>query len=836
MNRLHQLIYPKGFNNPLEKRRVNLIMVFSLGMVGMMILATLITLIQNPNWPTILIILSVVVFFISPLFVLRVSKDIRKTSNYFIIFLFGNNLLFLIFGGGLNFQVTIWLLVYSQITFFLLGRKLGTIASIYSLSVGAIFYILYVNDVEIPSYIPIENTNLVNDSFLSYTFMMAISSIITFHFEKSQINITQHYIEEREKLKEITKALQAGSWDFNFETQRGSWSDDIYDIFELNKHEHPSLQEGLKMYHPYDVPVVQKAFVGLTENGTPYDIEVRAITKSNVEKWIRIVGLGCVKQNGKPIKVYGIMQDINKQKLEDFKKHEQLTQEHLAFKTMFDNAPVPMGVYIIGKGLIDCNQEAINLFSAKSKADLLGITPSSLSPEIQHNGRISKEYADEKAKEYIKNKYARFDWTFTKFNGEEFLADHILSEILHPEGEAILTTWHDLTERRKAEEAIKSSELAIKSLEFKDEFLAKMSHEIRTPLNGIIGLFDLLEGDNLNKEQKDYIKIMKSSGDDLIEIVNDVLDIAKLEAGKLHLNETENDLNTLVQKSSILYSSRAKEKGLALNISIDELDSNYIFDSSRLTQILNNLISNAIKFTQKGSIDIIIKKKSYSDNSSIYFEVKDTGSGIPITKMKSLFEKFEQLDTNVNKRKDGTLSGTGLGLPICKELVELMGGSLEVKSEENVGSSFYFEIPIKKGALINKDLSATPSVQIQKTYNYKVLLVDDKLVNLTVGKLILEKTGCIVELAGDGKEAYDKAINGNYDFILMDIQMPIMDGVESTQAIKKEMKNPPIIIGLSANNMQGDKEKYLAQGLDEYIAKPIKKEKIASILDSFQGS
>lgn len=837
MNQLLKLIYPQEYQNPLEKRRVNLIVVFSLGMVAMMLLAMLANLLMNPNFITQIVILSVIVFFASPLIVLRFSKNIWNTSVYFIIFLFLNNLSFLILGGGLNFQVAIWLLIYSQITFFLLGRKWGTVSAIYSLVTGFTFFILHIKGIEIHDYIQLENSNEVNDSFLSYTLMMGVSFILTFHFEKSQTNMTEHFILEKEKLNEITKALQAGSWDYNFENQTGTWSDDVYEIFELSIGDQPSLSDGMKLYHPYDIPVVQKAFLRLTEKGIPYDIEVRAITKSNTEKWIRIVGLGCIKKNGSPVKAYGIMQDINKQKIEEFKKHEQLTQEFLAFKTMFDNSPVPMGVYVIDKGLIDCNQEAITLFQAQNKQELIGVKPSKLSPEFQPNGEKSTEYAKEKSAEYFQNKYARFDWQFEKLNGDLFITDHILSEIIHPEGEAILVTWHDLTARIQAEEAIKSSEVALKSLEFKDEFLAKMSHEIRTPLNGIIGLFDLLDADNLTKDQKDYIKIMKSSGDDLIHIVNDILDIAKLEAGKLHLNENENDLNTLIQKSIILYSSKAKEKGIDLKVKMDEFGFKHIFDSSRLTQILNNLISNAIKFTHEGAVEVIIKHSNDEQNSkAVYFEIKDTGSGIPANKMTSLFEKFEQLDTNSNKREDGTLSGTGLGLPICKELVELMGGNLEVKSTENEGSSFYFEVPMQQGSPISIENSKKNTKALDNQYSHKVLLVDDKLVNLTVGKLILEKTGCVVELAGDGKEAYEKAVKGSYDLILMDIQMPVMDGVESTQAIKKDMENPPIIIGLSANNMEGDKEKYIALGLDDYIAKPIKKDKIEAILSSWKAS
>lgn len=694
MNRFIQPIYPKEVKSTLDRKRLNLIILFCFGMVAVMILSAIVTAITEPTFEIYTVLVVAIVFFSSPLLVLKLSSDVRKTSIYFVLLLFGNNVAFNLIGGGFDYRVIIWILLYTHLTFFLIGRVGGSVAAVSSMIFAIVIWLLKKNGVELADYINLPAQKSMDDGFISFVLMMGLSFILSYHFEKSQTSLSRKLKRESDRLENILTKIKVGSWDYNFQTQSGSWTDELYEIFDIKRDEMPPIEEGLKMYREEFRTLIAQSFDDLAQKGKPYDISVIALTSKGQEKWVRLIGLERVEVNGELIKVSGVIQDI----------------------------------------------------------------------------------------------------------------DHL----------------------KKAEEAIKANELAQKSLEFKNEFLAKMSHEIRTPLNGIIGLFDLIQEDNLTKDQKDYLGIMKSSGDDLIQIVNDVLDITKLEAGKLELRSEPFDLSNLAKKSALLFASKSKEKGIVLKTEISPFATKFIGDSARITQIMNNLLSNAIKFTSEGEVGFVVTHK----NGRIYFEVRDSGMGIPEDKMGSLFEKFEQIESNTIKRKDGTQSGTGLGLPICKELIELMGGELEVESVLGEGSTFKFTLDLSIGEKI-EPIEVKDASKEEKTYDLEVLLVDDKLVNLTVGKLLLEKIGCTVELARDGKDASDMAIEGQYDLILMDIQMPVMDGVASTNAIKSKMDNPPLIVGLSANNMEGDKEKYLSQGLDDYLAKPIKKEKLEALFNQY---
>jgi signal transduction histidine kinase/CheY-like chemotaxis protein len=358
-----------------------------------------------------------------------------------------------------------------------------------------------------------------------------------------------------------------------------------------------------------------------------------------------------------------------------------------------------------------------------------------------------------------------------------------------------------------------------KASQFKDEFLANMSHEIRTPMNGIIGMIDvLLIEDGLNEKQKDRVNTIQRSSQDLLTIINDVLDLSKLQAGKMKVETEEVNLYDIVFKIKGLFAAVAEQKGINININYSPLISHFYQTSGvRVSQILSNIVGNAIKFTEEGEINIQVTRcKKVDGKDKIRFNISDTGEGISRENQKLLFSKFKQLDQSSTK----SIKGTGLGLSICKKLVELLNGEIGVYSTLGEGSTFWFCIEaeeIKKSTSETKDLS----ISIKEQFNIKVLLVDDNQINLMVAKLLLNKLGCEVTEAINGKDAIEKFKADSFDLVLMDIQMPEMDGVEATNIIKKDFKEVPPIIGLSANAMEGDAERFMAQGLDDYLHKPI---------------
>lgn len=386
----------------------------------------------------------------------------------------------------------------------------------------------------------------------------------------------------------------------------------------------------------------------------------------------------------------------------------------------------------------------------------------------------------------------------------------------------------DITAQLQIEELKKEKKIIQKSLEFRTQFLANMSHEIRTPLNGIVGMIDYLVGmDNINKEVFEYLDIIKNSSDQLLSVVNDVLNLSRLEAGEFELIPTKAYLPEVIERSISWFNSRFKEKNLKvdLKIKVSYWKSLY-FDEARLLQVLSNLIGNAIKFSPpEEHIEIIVSQIEEGNKSlKVKFQIIDKGIGISRINQEKLFSLFGKVEIKKN------IEGAGLGLVISKQLIDLYGGEIGVVSTEGKGSEFWFTVKLSKepGVIINTNGSEKIELQEVSTRKIKALLVDDKLVNRKVGGLILKKIDFDIDYAENGLEAYQKVLEGNYEVVFMDIQMPIMGGVEATEKIRKTMlTSRPLIIGLSANAMEGDDEYYLKKGMDYYIMKPITGEKIS---------
>ncbi len=386
-----------------------------------------------------------------------------------------------------------------------------------------------------------------------------------------------------------------------------------------------------------------------------------------------------------------------------------------------------------------------------------------------------------------------------------------------------------------------AKEQAESSAKIKEQFLANMSHEIRTPINGIIGMTNLLSDTALSKNQYKYLDNITNSADNLLVIINDVLDFSKLEAGKIEFEQVEFNIYSLLEKLIDTFKFKTKQKNLYLKLDINNNVPEYLFgDKIRLNQILTNLISNAMKFTEKGGVSIKVRAvENDINNITIFFLVIDTGIGISKDKIKTIFLSFSQASSDTTRK----YGGTGLGLTISKQLVELQGGKIYVKSIPNKGSTFSFNITFKKSNKTQKTPGKTISVKTKETfenlnYHFKksILLVEDNEINQLFVVTLLKKISINVDVANNGRIAIEKYKNNYYDLILMDLHMPEMDGYETTQYIRNNFginkKNVPII-ALTAAAIKGEKEKCINVGMNDYISKPFKQENFFTKITKF---
>ncbi|HEX5002317.1 MAG TPA: response regulator [Bacteroidia bacterium] len=374
--------------------------------------------------------------------------------------------------------------------------------------------------------------------------------------------------------------------------------------------------------------------------------------------------------------------------------------------------------------------------------------------------------------------------------------------------------------RIERDTAIIEKEKAIISEKFKQQFLANMSHEIRTPMNSVIGITNLLMRSGLNADQRNYLNMIKAASEQLMAIINDILDISKIEAGKLQLEKIPINIEQILKNVRDILVMRANEKNLEIRIVSDPgLAPSYLGDPFRLTQILLNLAGNSIKFTENGFIELKVEQRiSVAGLTTLTFSVTDTGIGIAPEKQVSIFESFTQAESDTSRK----YGGTGLGLAISKQLVELHGGKIDVKSTSGKGTVFYFSIDYEPGITIES--VKTKAFDISSLNGIKILLTEDNEFNKIVAEDTLNKylEGITIDHASNGRVAIEKVNQNKYDLVLMDIQMPEMDGYEATQAIRKmaSEKNRIPIIAMTANATPEEIKKCFDSGVDGYVSKP----------------
>lgn len=682
-----------------------------------------------------------------------------------------------------------------------------------------------------------DKTNGFNEN--SVEALTLISGFLATSLLKAEVEeereITLAVVEEQLRFRDSITALVPNNI-YIYDIKHKSYlylNDSFKEFLGYSMEQMDSLRDNIfkEIIHPDDLAYLNKHLLEYekVQKGEIIEFELRAKQASGSWRWLRIRE-SIFKKNdkGQVTQIIGIATDVTSLRDQNAELERRIAVRTAQLNSLSEKIPnlvwhtdhQGQGIYVNQRWLEYTGRPLGSDFSKM-------IHPDDLDSCMKAWGEALASKQDFQTEYRLQSKEGEYRWFFVR--GVPTLG--LLGEVVEWFG-----TCTDIHDKKMALETIHQAkvneEAAKEASKLKSEFLANMSHEIRTPLNGVIGVTGLLTQTHLTDKQKEYVEIIRSSGKLLLTLLNDILDLSKIEAGKLEFETLDFPLLDSIDDVRRALAYMAEKKGLQLNTEISEsLPLRVLGDPGRLKQILFNLTSNAIKFTEHGVVTIACYEIYRRHNRTrLRFEVNDTGIGIKKEAMDKMFKSFSQADASTQRK----FGGTGLGLSISKNLVERMNGQIGVESQENKGSKFWFEIELALEELMESHLKPMDQLIPAQKHSARILIAEDNSVNQLITSTMIDNLGFEVDVVKNGIEALRAIEKEFYDIVLMDCYMPEVDGYEATRRIRqsKKSKNPKVrIIAMTANAMVGDAEKCLSVGMDDHLAKPISLEDLSARLD-----
>lgn len=649
------------------------------------------------------------------------------------------------------------------------------------------------------------------------------------------IMLTEVFTESKNRQFEIDfilKNIDVGVWKFDPINNVLEWDESMYNLYEIHKENFTGAYEAwTQALHPDYLEQAQAEFQKSLKSKDYFETTFAIKTGEGKTKFIGAKAKIERNDQGEAISVLG----INIDKTQEVESTKELENSKSYLDLALEGANI---------GIWDMWLNTNEVYYDQRWGEMLGIPYDQLEMNIAtwesrvHPEDLNSCYED--ISNYLEGKTDRYQHIHRMKHADGhwvYILDQGKVSEYDAKGNPVrFTGTHlDISSQKKQEIQL---ELAKKNAEnaerAKSEFLANMSHEIRSPMNGVLGMIELLRETDLKDEQIDMLNTIHSSGQVLLTVINDILDLSKIESHKLELETESFNILNAFEEVIQLFKPQVKKKGLEVIFVKDTNAEVFVGDVVRLKQILTNLVSNALKFTAKGKIEISLKENSIDqDESIIEFEVKDSGIGISEENGKKLFSAFTQADASITRN----FGGTGLGLTICKSLAELMGGNISFESEEGIGTSFKVNIRLKKSLVKNTEMNNSAELNAKnfaQIYPHQILLVEDNETNIKVATMFLKKLGYECQIARNGAEAVEIVkLKGKdyFSIIFMDMQMPILDGVSATIRIKKLFPElSSIIVALTANVFDEDKQICADAGMSDYLSKPLSLKKLKEIL------
>lgn len=640
---------------------------------------------------------------------------------------------------------------------------------------------------------------------------------------------SQEEIEKVQRiLQETGRIAKIGGWEFDAETLQGTWTEEVARIHDLDPDDPTNVETGLSFYTPESRKIIEKAIQKAIEKGTSYDLELELVSAKGIRKWVRTIGRP-EKKGGKVVKVSGSFQDIS-----EMKEAELQIRNNSAFlDAIIENASVSMWISDEKGTAIRANTACFKLFGAE-KEEIIGkynIFKDNVVKVAGYMPLIERVFEKAEVADFI------IDYNFPDVthvdvrNATHRILRSVITPVRGASGKvtnAIIQTI-DLTDIKKAEdELMKAKVKAEESDNLKTAFIANISHEIRTPMNGILGFAELLKNPKINQNRrKQYVDVIEQSGNRMLNIINDLIDISRIETGQVEIMEENIPVGPVLENLYIFFKPEAQKRKLDLSYSSDLKKNEEIIrtDRTKLTQVLTNLVSNALKFTSEGSIEFGCSRQK----DEFLFFVKDTGKGIHRDSREIIFERFRQTDLTPANAAEGS----GLGLAISKAFIEMLGGRIWVESELAKGSVFYFTLPGKKAVSETVKEDPVSQVSLNITGKLTILVVEDDEISYLYLEEILSGENTSILRAYNGRHAIEIfETHPEIGLVLMDLKLPVLNGFDATQRMK-EIRPAVPIIAQSAYVAPGDKEKAFKSSCDDYIEKPVRINELFALIEKY---